>query len=187
LTLSPRIPAQSFLALSLALVLAGCGTTPKSYDLSAASPGRTAGRGTLIVEPARAEPPFDGDLIVIRTADGLERLGGAQWTDSLPRLTQSRVVETLQNAGLAAQLRAVGQTAAYRLQIDIRRFEIDSVRREARVELAAQIFSGGGGVSRLFVASEPVDAISGAAPVQALDRASSRALADLARWTASGR
>jgi ABC-type uncharacterized transport system auxiliary subunit len=169
------------LTLALALSLAGCGATPKTYDLSAAAPGKGA-RGTLVVEAARADPPFDGDLIVIRTGDELQRLGGAQWADALPRLAQSRVTESLENAGWR-----VGDSGAARLRIAIRRFEIDSARREARVELAAQFSRGGPVVARLFAASEPVGEISGAAPAQALDRAFGRVLDDLARWTAAPR
>jgi cholesterol transport system auxiliary component len=169
------------LPLVLALALAGCGATPTSYDLSAATPGRFS-RGTLVVEAARVEPPYDGAAIVIRTAGALERLGGAQWADSLPRLAQSRVTETLENAGWR-----VGDAGAARLRLDIRRFEVDSVLREARVDVAAQFYAGRAVAMRMFAASEPVGEISGAAPAQALDRAFSRVLGDLARWTVSQR
>jgi len=169
----------SFLVLSLAL--AGCASAPTSYDLSAATPGRWA-RGTLAVDTARVEPPFDGDVIVIRTSSGLERLGGAQWADNLPRLARSRVTESLENAGWR-----VSDTGTLRLRVEIRRFEIDAPLREARVELAAQFSGGGPAGVRLFAASAPVSEISGAEPAQALDRAFSRVLGDLARWTVSGR
>ncbi len=125
-----------FYVLALALALSGCAATPRSYDLSAA-PGRSLARGTLALDIARVEPPFDGDAIVIRTTDGLERLGGAQWADGLPRLARSRVAESLENAGWR-----VGDVGGVRLRVEIRRFEIDSLTREARVELAAQ-FAGG--------------------------------------------
>lgn len=114
-------PALIFAAL---LALAGCAGTPTAYDLGAARPGRAVLRGTLIVETPRAEPPLDGDLIVVRNGDAVERLGGAQWADSLPRLARSRIVETLQNAGLTANLREEGQPASARLRVDIRRFDI---------------------------------------------------------------
>jgi cholesterol transport system auxiliary component len=170
-------------ALGLSLALTGCGPTATSYDLSAATPRLGATRGTLAIEAVRAEPPLDGALIVIRTPDGLQRLSGAQWADSLPRLAQSRIRETLQNAGQTASLHAVGGPAR-RLLVDIRRFDIDVGRREARVEFFAQI---AGGAGRLFAEAEPVGVIGGAEPAQALDRAFSRALADLARWTAGVR
>ncbi|MCW2273668.1 ABC-type uncharacterized transport system auxiliary subunit [Rhodoblastus acidophilus] len=164
--------------LALALALSGCAATPRSYDLSAA-PGRSLARGTLALDIVRVEPPFDGDAIVIRTTDGLERLGGAQWADGLPRLARSRVAESLENAGWR-----VGDLGGVRLRVEIRRFEIDSLTREARVELAAQF---AGGAARVFVASEPVAEISGAQPAMALDRAFTRVLGDLARWTVSVR
>jgi len=166
----------SFL-LAFALALAGCATTtvPRTYDLSAAAPALHA-RGTLAVD-LTAEPPLDGDLIVVRTADGLERLGGAHWAEILPRLAQSRVTESLQNAGWR-----VAEAAAVRLRVSVRRFEVDSVRREAVVELAVQI---NGGQARVFSAREGVGEITGAEPAQALDRAFSRVLGDLARWTVS--
>lgn len=162
------------LFLILALAVAGCAGTPKTYDLSAA-PGRAQARGTLGLDIVRVEPPFDGDAIVIRTADGLERLPDAQWADGLPRLARSRVVESLENVGWR-----VGDLGGVRLRVEIRRFEIDSLTREARVELAAQ-FAGGG--ARVFAASEPVAEISGAQPAAALDRAFGRVLGDLARWS----
>lgn len=170
---------HSLLAPALALFLAGCAATrtPTTYDLSAAAVGRGV-RGTLALETAAVDPPFDDNLIVIRTADGLQRLGGAQWADSLPRLAQSRVSDSLENAGWR-----VGDTGTARLQIAIRRFEVNAVTREARVELAAQFSRGGAQAARVFAASEPVADISGAAPALALDHAFSRVLADLARWT----
>jgi ABC-type uncharacterized transport system auxiliary subunit len=168
-----------FIPVTLALALAGCAATPKSYDRSAAAPGRHVARGTLALEPARVEPPFDGDAIVIRTADGLERLGGAQWADGLPRLANARVSESLENAGWR-----VDGVGGVHLRVEIRRFEIDALSREARVELAAQF---AGGAARVFVANEPVAEISGAQPAVALDRAFSRVLGELARWTVSVR
>jgi ABC-type uncharacterized transport system auxiliary subunit len=167
--------------LALALLLAGCASTPKTYDLSAAAVGRGV-RGTLALDFAGVDPPFDGNLIVIRTPDGLQRLGGAQWADGLPRLAQSRVTDSLENAGWR-----VGEAGEARLQVAIRRFEVDSATREARVELDAQFSRGGSHAARLFTASEPVADISGAAPARALDRAFSRVLADLARWTEQAR
>ncbi|MBB4197981.1 cholesterol transport system auxiliary component [Rhodoblastus sphagnicola] len=174
------------LLLILALALAGCAVTPKAYDLSAAAPALSA-RGTLahgalahgaLAVEASAEPPLDGDVIVIRTANGLERLGGAQWAETLPRLAQSRVTQSLENAGWRVE-----DSAAARLRVSIRRFEVDSVRREVLVELEAQL----SGAARVFSAREPIGEISGAEPAQALDRAFSRVLADLARWTVASR
>lgn len=164
--------------LALALALAGCASTPPAtYDLSAAAVGRGV-RGTLALETPAVDPPYDGNLIVIRTAGGLQRLGGAQWADSLPRLAQSRVTDSLENAGWRVE-----DTGAARLQVVIRSFEVDAVTREARVELAAQFSQGGLQAARVFAASEPVGDITGAAPALALDHAFSRVLADLTRWT----
>ncbi len=59
--------------------------------------------------------------------------------------------------------------------------------RQARVEIAAQLVAGNGRIiaARIFSASEPVAAIAGAEPPQALDRALGRLLPQLVGWAAA--
>jgi cholesterol transport system auxiliary component len=175
----------------LTLGLAGCGSTARqSFDLHAPPASARASRAVLAVDAPTAAPPLDGELLVVReSGDRLSTLAGAQWAGRLTTLVQDRTLQTFQNAGLGGRVRASGEPAAYRLALDIRRFDIDATTREARVEIAAKLVTDGGANSaaRIFTASEPVAEIAGAEPPQALDRALGRVLPQIVAWAAAGR
>ena len=83
----PGAPRIAALALSLALPLAGCASSPPAtYDLSAnasARPARALGAQVVVTEPV-ATAPGDSDRIVVRpTPDTFATLSGAHLNDSL--------------------------------------------------------------------------------------------------------
>ena len=114
---SGPVPAYSFLA-PLGAGFGGLRRDAADLRFQRGGGGTGRARNPGAGNPA-VDPPFDDNLIVIRTAGGLQRFGGAQWADSLPRLAQSRVADSLENAGWR-----VGGHGAARLQIAIRRFEV---------------------------------------------------------------
>ncbi|MGO8739492.1 ABC-type transport auxiliary lipoprotein family protein [Rhodoblastus sp.] len=187
-----RTPASlSALAALLALGLSGCAslTAPERFDLRAAAVHARPSRATFAVPTPSAEGPLDGELIVVRGADGsLSRVPGVEWADRLPSLLQGRIVETFENAGLARQVAVAGGPAQYAVRVEARRFDIDAATHMATVEMTARLVAENGGrivAAKIFSASAPVAEIAGAAPALALNRALADVLARMIPWAAS--
>jgi cholesterol transport system auxiliary component len=182
-------------AILAAIALAGCSGSPLlTYDLTAPQdrPARATGLQIVVSEPS-AVAPLDSDRIVVRSPTmGLTVLPGAQWSDRLPELLQSRMIQAFENARL---LKAVGRpsdrlTSDFNLNSEIRRFEIDAARGEAVVELAVKFVGDRTGrivAARVFEGRAPSTASNGAEASAALDAALAKVLRDLVAWTASGR
>jgi cholesterol transport system auxiliary component len=134
-----------------------------------------------------AVQPLDSDHILVRRADGsLATLAHAQWSDRLPNLVQSRIVQTFENGGAVGQVGPVGGavTADTTLEVEIRSFEVDAGTGRGKVELAARLVSSGSGkivAARIFTADAP-GASEGPAAATSLDQALNLALAELTRW-----
>lgn len=176
--------------------LAGCGSDPlATYDLTAPRSGLSARpvRASLVVSAPEAVAPLDSDRIVVRAgAEGVTLLKGAQWSDRLPALVQSRLIQTFENGRSIRSVSRPGDRVAadYNLVSEIRRFEIDAQARRAVVEISARIVREQGGrvvAGRVFEASAPAEIIEGPSAVAALDEAMGRALRDIAAWAAAPR
>ena len=91
------------LALLAALPVAACGggPAPSTFDLTAPRQGlRLTGssRSVIVVAEPTAVFALDSERIVIRTSGGeLTYLPRAQWSDRLPRLVQTRLIQTFEN------------------------------------------------------------------------------------------
>jgi phospholipid/cholesterol/gamma-HCH transport system substrate-binding protein len=113
----------------------------------------------------------------------------AQWSDTVPKLVQAKVVQALDNSGyLGAVSRPMdGLSADYQLLLDIRAFQIAGRGTEAEVELAAKVLGNDGRIVAGKVFSAKVSAASGQAPVAitALDEAFGKATVELAMWLAN--
>lgn len=174
-----------------AIILSACGggSAPPTFDLTAPTgPARGAGGGQIVVSDPSALSIYDGDRIVVRQGGQVSVLKGAQWADRLPRLIQSRLVQTFENVGRKAAVGKPGdRIAADRLlTLDIRAFEIDVDRNLAVVSVSAKLVadaSGRVGAARVFNAQEAVAGIEGAPAARALDAALSRVLVDIVGWT----
>jgi cholesterol transport system auxiliary component len=186
---------RSFLVIaagSASLPLAGCGggPAPTTFDLSAPREGlrRSAGgRRAIVVAEPTAVSTLDSERIVVRAANAeLTYLPRAQWSDRLPKLVQTRLIQTFENSGRAAVGRPGDRLAgSYQLLLDIRAFEIREASRDAFVEVAVKLVNASSGSvsnARLFAAAAAVGAIDGAGASQALDQALGRVLADITTW-----
>jgi cholesterol transport system auxiliary component len=179
--------------LALVLPLTGCASgPPATFDLSAA-PGerrlRTMGAQVAVTEPF-ATAPVDTDRIVVRpTPDTIATLKGAQWTDRLPRLIQTRLLQSFENARL---LRFVSRpdgrvVAQFSLNTEIRRFDMDLSRSEAVVEISVKLVEEGAGriaAAKIFSARAPGGADDGASSAAALDAALGDVMGQIVMWTA---
>ena len=181
------------LALALALPLAGCASGPDTtFDLSPAPFGKAvrAPRGQVAVNEPVATSPADSDRIVVRpTPDTLATIKGARWAERLPRLVQTRLLQSFENARL---LRFVSRpdgrvVAQYSLNTEIRRFDLDLARGEAVVEISAKLVEEGVGriaAAKIFSARLLVAGEDGPSAAVALDAALSDVMGQIVVWTA---
>ncbi|GEP10249.1 hypothetical protein MMMDOFMJ_1529 [Methylobacterium gnaphalii] len=187
-------------AAGLALVavgLAGCGggATPLTFDL-AAVPGNAraaaSSRSIVVAEPIGLQT-LEADRILVREANGsLSFLGGGQWSDRLPRLIQTRIIQSLENSGRLRSVTRPGDKVVsdYQLVSEIREFDIAAGSREAVVDISAKIIAESSGRvvnARIFSARVPVSAVDAGNAAVALDAALGRVLADIVHWVNSGR
>jgi cholesterol transport system auxiliary component len=181
--------------LALGLALAACGgmggQAPPTFDLSAPqapAKARGSGRGQLVVAEPTALSVLNTDRIVVRTQGEIAYLSRAQWSDRLPRLVQSRLVEGFENG---SRLRAVGTpgdklAADYQLITEVRAFHVSVASAPtAEVEISAKLVSDRAGrvlASKTFRASVPAASTEGPDAVSALDEAFQRVITDLVAW-----
>ena len=193
--LSGRLLRTGALLAPLAL-LGGCGgATPLTFDL-AALPGQARAGGTarsiVVSEPVGLQP-MEADRIIVREPGGsLSFLGGGQWADRLPRLIQTRVIQSLENTGRLRSVSRPGDKVPsdYQLVSEIREFDINSGTGEAVVDLSAKLIAEGSGRvvnARVFTARVPVAKVDPQNAAAGLDAALSQVLGDLVRWVNSGR
>ena len=188
--LRPRAKPLIGATLGAALAaLSGCGSSPReSFDLSLGSPKsaaiRVAGPTLAVAEP-KALSFIDSNRLLIRGADGdLSYLADAQWADRLPRLVQARLVERLARSGIDA-VQPAG-VITYQLATDLKRFEIDSARGVAVVEITARLLNNRSG-ARIgeadFLGEAPASHTMGREAAFAFETALNDAAAQLAAWS----
>ncbi|MGU3282896.1 MULTISPECIES: ABC-type transport auxiliary lipoprotein family protein [unclassified Methylobacterium] len=191
-----RCSSHLIAAALLAALLGGCGgATPLTFDLAALPPaGRpvAAGRSIAVSEPVGIQP-FEADRIIVRESGGaLAFLGGGQWADRLPRLIQTRLLQSLENSGRLRSVSRPGDkvVADYQLISEIRAFDIQATTGEAVVDLSLKLVADGTGkvtAARIFTARVPVAKIDAGNGARALDQALTTVLADVVRWVNTGR
>lgn len=182
------------LLLTMSLGLAACSSTATNdtFDLagSSRSDGPTVRNRQLLVPEPGALKALDSDSILVRVSGTeIQYLSKAQWSDRLPRMVQSKLVEAFENSGKLGGVGKPGQGLAidYQLVSDIRAFEIvSSGSRTANVEISVKILNDRNGTvktQKSFSASEPVSGSENRTYIKALDRAFSRVSADIVDWT----
>lgn len=191
-----RPPLIALGASLLAAALSGCGgAAPLTFDLAAvpgaARPGGSA-RSIVIAEPTGLQP-FESDRIIVREGGGsLSFLPGGQWADRLPRLVQTRLIQSLENAGRLRSVSRPGDkvSADYQLISEIRAFDIAAGSGEAVVDISAKLIADGPGkvvAARVFTARVPVPKVQAGSAAAGLDAALATVLVDMVRWVNTGR
>lgn len=180
------------LVLAATLGLGACASVlsgPPSaiFDLSA--PGETGpqrGRAQLLVPEPTTVRALDTDRIAARpNAVEYAYLPGAVWSDRLPRLLQARLVQTLQNSGVARAVSVPGQglLVDYQIVLDVRAFEYTPEGAVADFVVKVMDDRNGRVVrSRGFRQVVPIAGRGNAAVVQALDQAMDIIFVDVANW-----
>jgi len=193
---SPLTAGHAACVASL-LLLGGCGGggTPLTFDL-AALPGNAragaASRSIVVAEPVGLQP-LEADRILVREPSGsLSFVGGGQWADRLPRLIQTRIIQSLENTGRLRSVTRPGDKVAsdYMLVSEIREFDIAAGSGEAVVDISAKLVQESTGKvvnARVFTARVPVPKVDAQSAAVGLDASLGRVLADLVGWVNSGR
>jgi phospholipid/cholesterol/gamma-HCH transport system substrate-binding protein len=163
---------------------------PQVYDLPAPSdfpPGDTEAPGQIVVGEVSGTVVFDTQRLLRKAeTDGRFILGDAQWTDSLPKLVQKKVIETFENAHYIKSVsRPIDQGSPdYQLLIDIRDFQINETDHKAVVELSVRLIGQNGRVvdARIVRGEAPASILDGKEAVSALANAFAAAARDLVGW-----
>jgi phospholipid/cholesterol/gamma-HCH transport system substrate-binding protein len=162
------------------------------YDLTAPRtfpPAEKVPDAQLVIPDPTALSVLDSEKILIRSAAGVSSsLADAQWSDTVPKLLQTRLIQAFENAGtLPTVSRPVeGVTGDFQLLIDIRRFQIATAAEPAAdIELAAKLLDGKGRIAdtRVFRAAAPAAGMDAPAATTALDQAFGKAATELVLWT----
>ncbi len=161
------------------------------YDLTAPSAFPASLRpphAQIVVAEPSAINALDTQRMLGRSSDGeFSILGDAQWSDTLPKLIQEKIIQSFDNAGFPAAVGASVErvTPAYQLVIDLRNFAIATgAAPTADVEFSAKIVSDNGKIvaTQLFKASAPASGTDAAAIADALNAAFGKAVGDLVGW-----
>tara|TARA_R110002020_G_scaffold2200_20_gene10258 strand:- start:5336 stop:5926 length:591 start_codon:yes stop_codon:yes gene_type:complete len=179
---------------ALALSLAGClaATPPITYDLTSASrvPMRRRSSRVVVITLPVAVQTYDTQRVVVRDVGNvLSYLPEAQLSDTLPRLVQTRLLQTFQasnfpNIGRPDDQLSVDITLATELQA----FEIDASNGNlATVTINAKLVDERRGMifaSRNFSATQPAATAPAAAAIAGLDTALRQVMSEILLWTA---
>jgi len=181
------------LAATAVVFVAGCSSAPPdTFDLSAAAvPPAHKLRAQISIREPIASLDLDSQRILVRTGpETVAYLAGAQWSDRLPSLVQTRLVQTFQNAQLLQSVARAGSgpAADYSLELDIRAFELDVPAAQANVDIAAKIVAETSGrviAARIFKTRVPASGTGGAEATKALDAALSAVMPQIVAFTVS--
>src|SRR5918994_1307902 len=156
--------------LVLAALAGACSSAPApaTFDLSAPSSRirGAAGVQVLVAEPAALQSLSTQQILVKDASGAISFLGGGQWVDNLPRLIQTRLINTFENS---SQLRGVarpssGAVADVQLVSELRSFEIATPDNQAVAEISVKNVRDRGGrhghgpILRASIPASAVDA-----------------------------
>lgn len=133
---------------------------------------------------------LDTQQILVKPQTGpTHAIENAQWSDSLPRLLQEKIIQSFENAHYLGDVTRPldGFVADDRLLIDLRAFDIaQDPQPHAVIEFTAKILSKEGKIvgARLFRAEAPAKAVDAAAAAAAFNEAFGKVATDLVRWVA---
>jgi cholesterol transport system auxiliary component len=178
----------------LASVLAGCSTAAQNdtYSLGMAPviEGKAAKNRQVLVPEPTALKALDSEQLVIRVSPSeIRYLANSQWSDRLPKMVQSRLVQAFENTGQLGGVGRPGEGLAidYQILTDIRSFEITTDGTDkAVVEIAAKILNDRTGTikaQKIFRAVVSTPGTDNPAFVEGLDEAFNTVAGEVVVWT----
>jgi len=181
----------------LGAVLAGCslttGEAPQSYDLIAPRKIEGLAGGTraqlLIREPVSVRALNSERIAVRMKGSEFSYIAGAQWTDSLPKLVQARLMETFERTGRARAVGRPGDNLAidYQILTEIRAFQLETGGgSRSVVEISVRLLNDRNGrvvATRQFAASVPLSSEAPSKVVAGMNAALGDVLSQIVLWT----
>ena len=162
------------------------------YDLAAIKPSGKAGTppaAQFIIADPVATFALSQDKIMVRKGEQLSELAAdARWSDPLVTLFQTRLIQSLENAGYLGKVTrgSEGATGGYQIATDIRRFELVALAEPvAEVEFSAKLVDSEGQLvaARVFKTTVPANLADVTQATGSLNQAFGAAMADLIAWT----
>ena len=171
--------------------LLGANEAPRdTYELTAPDNFGSVGatRAQILVKTPTALKSIDSDRIVVRPEPKIiTYLAGAQWSDTLPRMVQAKLIAAFENSGSvgAAAQPGDGLVIDFQLIAEIRRFGIVTPSGRAEIEMSIKLLSDKSGKvleTRIFEGGATSAGTTPEAYVQALDAAFDGVARDVVRW-----
>ena len=132
---------------------------------------------------------FETRKILVRPGGNEDpTFAGAEWSDSTPKLVQTKIIQSFENAGLAVARSSENVTADNQLFLDLRKFQLSaSATPSAEVEFGAKVVSANGRLlgTRVFECNSAPKSVNAAGTVDALSEAFGKCATQLVQWTAS--
>jgi cholesterol transport system auxiliary component len=185
-------------ALLLAFALAGCAGGGdggmQTFELIAPQEYTEArrARGTLAVALPTSIRVIDSERVIVQpTAGEVNYLSGARWSDRVPRLVQSRIIQAFENSGRVRAVTREGDSLRtdYKIDTEIREFGvIIAPQRQAVVELSVRLVNARTNqvtATSVFTARADTSSVDGPSATAAINHAFGIVLIDMVRWTTS--
>jgi phospholipid/cholesterol/gamma-HCH transport system substrate-binding protein len=151
---------------------------------------RKASGAQLVVPDPTALAALDSDKMLSVTPAGTSAaLPDAQWSDTLSKLLQVKIIRAFEDAGVVGGVSRPleGVTGDFQLLIDVRKFQLSLAGPPAaEIEFSAKVLDDKGRIAgtRIFLASAPAKGSDAASAKAALEQAFGAAVIDLVDWTA---
>ena len=149
--------------------------------------GRT--RAQILVKTPTSLKSIDSERMILRpTAATVTYLEGAQWSDTVPRMVQAKLVEAFENSGSTGATAKPGDGLVIDFQLvsDIRRFDIlPGSNGQVIIEISIKLLADRSGVvreTRIFRATAPNRGDDAEAYVAAFDVAFDKLASDIVAW-----
>jgi len=167
---------------------------PLSYDLSTpdlppppGTPSKAMSLQLAVPEPT-ALVAYETQKVLTSPKDNqLQPIEQGQWADSIPKLVQTKMVESLEKAGFEHVAKTTdGFTSEAQLLLEIRSFAISlEPTPTARVEIGVKLLGGDGKIiaERAFSATAAAASAESAAAATALNEAFQTVSRDIVNWT----
>ena len=162
-----------------------------TYDLVAPTVAGQIAGGTpaqVLVKLPTALKSIDSNRMVVRTGRSeITYLAGTQWSDTVPRLVQAKLVEVFENTGATGATAKPGDGLVIDVQLvaDLRRFEVQQDKRRVLIEMSLKLLSDKSGrviASKVFTATAATAGDEASDYVSAFDRAFEEFAVDVVSW-----
>jgi cholesterol transport system auxiliary component len=183
-------------ALLFALVLGGCAgggdSNFQTFELLAPQEFTDArrARGSIAIALPTTIRVIDSERVIIQPNPGeVNYLSGARWSDRVPRLVQTRIMQAFENSGRVRAVAREGDSLRtdFKLDTEIREFGVFvSPQKQALVELSVKLVNTQTNrvvAAEVFSARADTDAVDGASATAAINSAFGKAMIELVRWT----